>query len=440
VSGARQYGCAVCRRPLNRFRDGSGVVGYQHALNLAAHDHEPVPCPADRIAGGVIHCCDFCSTEDGNAWLFETAADITLVATGPGTRLTNNYGTRWAACPACADLVSTRNLDQVHARALDTAGLPRNDPASATARQMMATTLAALEPGRTLLLDGRTGTAPTLPPATLPKVRDRLSDLLDPDNALPELTDPTARRQIAAGLPMSRLYTVDTAYTDMAIAAASGLRGATIGALDVPAPYGLLTWAHPVDDRTTIAASWATDGRSIHVAMYRTLATTITGVQLQKVREQAGWLVPTGTTTLHPDHGVYGDHPAAVLLATWLLIAHRLTESIPVAVDPPIRKAYARSGRPTPEVQLVRLGPHPQRGAGTLAAAHGAQAHARRQPDHRWWVKPFVRNQPHGPRGTLRKPVLVFPFVNGPAGKPIRASTTVRILAQPTAREPGGKP
>jgi hypothetical protein len=28
---------------------------------------------------------------------------------------------------------------------------------------------------------------------------------------------------------------------------------------------------------------------------------------------------------------------------------------------------------------------------------------------------------------------------NGPAGKPIRASTTVRILAQPTARQPGGK-
>jgi hypothetical protein len=185
---------------------------------------------------------------------------------------------------------------------------------------MMAATLTALEPGRTFTLDGRSGAPPRLQPRQMPKIRDRLTILLDETNVVPALDDTVVRQELAAGLGMSRLYALDDLYTDMAIAAATSLRTASIAALDVPAPFGLLTWDHPVDDDGTIAMSWTTDENLIHAVAYCALGTTIDGAQLQRLREQAGWLLPTGWATLYPEYGI--DRPPRRAAAR-LLAAHQ---------------------------------------------------------------------------------------------------------------------
>lgn len=144
---------------------------------------------------------------------------------------------------------------------------------------------------------------------------------------------------------------------------------------------------------------------------------------------------------LPPGEAVDARSPAAVLVATWLLIAQRLTETAPVQVDKAIRKAYQRAGRPTPDVRLVRI-----RGSNSTRHPHAAMAH---RPDgerpatpheYRWWVKAHWRQQPYGPGRALRRPLLVLPQLRGPDDKPIKASTVVRMLAAapPPPHQPAG--
>ncbi|MBB5868530.1 hypothetical protein F4553_001909 [Allocatelliglobosispora scoriae] len=134
-----------------------------------------------------------------------------------------------------------------------------------------------------------------------------------------------------------------------------------------------------------------------------------------------------------------GDDPAAVLLASFLLIAHRLAEAVAVEVDKRVRSAYARAHRPAPEVRLIQLRPT-ARPHDSASPTDGSQPSARREPDHRWWVSPFTRLQPCGPGRSQRETVLILPFVNGPRGKPLRASTTVGLLAAPKSTTPSGNP
>lgn len=430
----RTYACLVCRRVLNRYQRGDGSIQYRHNLaELHAFDHDPVPRPADRIPGGPVYVCDFCAAEDTVCWKF-TSCEIMIVAETDTEQFINNYGTGWGACPVCAQWVSARDLQRLHTQSLTTAGLGPHTVQAATARQMMAATLAEMKPGRTLLLDGMYGLPPELPARLLPKIRDRLGVLLDPDNDIEDLADSAIRPlgMVASALDISRLYAIDTRYTDMAIAAAESLPALDCATVRVPSPFGLLLWSHPVDGHRNVAVSWATDANSIHVAFYRALGTSLDRLQEQFLRQQAGWLVPTTAFTLDSHESVDAAHPAATMLTTFLLIAHRLTETSQVIIDKKIRAAYARAHRPAPEVRLVHLRPSAR--PDTQGDGFRADGSARREPDYRWWVPPFVRNQPCGPGRTQREPVLILPHINGPRGKPVRASTTVRILAQPKPR------
>lgn len=124
--------------------------------------------------------------------------------------------------------------------------------------------------------------------------------------------------------------------------------------------------------------------------------------------------------------------PAGTVIATWLLIAQKLTETTPIDVDKTIRKAYQRAGRPAPDVRLVRI-------RGTAPAAAPRTAH---QPDdqtspdcgYRWWVRGHWRNQPYGPGRQQRRLIYLDSHLRGPEDKPIKASTTVRVLG--TSRTP----
>lgn len=47
---------------------------------------------------------------------------------------------------------------------------------------------------------------------------------------------------------------------------------------------------------------------------------------------------------------------------------------------------------------------------------------------HRWIVDPFWRQQAYGPHHSLRRPMLIGPYVKGPADRPLIVKETVRVL------------
>jgi hypothetical protein len=296
---------------------------------------------------------------------------------------------------------------------------------------MLQAVLQHLLPGRTLATVGHWQPVPPAA-AILPKVRDRLTQLLRSDLSLPLGLDPPAvRGQLADTLDTAHLYWIDEQFTDLTAHAAETLPTTTITADLPPAPHGLLAWARPLGPRTaTVAASWTSKPQGIRILTYRSVGADLTPIALQQLREQVGWLTPQ-----HHIECTFGDaldtaSPAPVLVTAWLLIAQRIAEQTPADIDRTIRKAYQRSGRPAPDVRLVQLKGAPMSGHNQAQPATGrADQGADRQ--FRWWVRGHWRNQAYGPGRALRRTIFIDPHIRGPHDRPIKASTTVRVLASP---------
>lgn len=97
--------------------------------------------------------------------------------------------------------------------------------------------------------------------------------------------------------------------------------------------------------------------------------------------------------------------------------------------------------RPLPKV--IRAG---KRKAPGITAAHFnvrvVNVHAPKRPaevpsselvrhvdwSHRWIVQPFWRQQAYGPNHSLRRPMLIGPYIKGPADKPLIVKETVHVL------------
>jgi len=341
------------------------------------------------------------------------------------------YGTDWSACFACAAFVAAGDLDGLHAR-LRQVGPPLDRIAAHAVRVMQQAVLDSLLPGRVVAAIGRWPATP-LSAGILPKVRDRPAALVRGPLGLPlGLDEVPVRAPVGVGLEAARLFWVDPQFTELAEYAARSLPATPVTVTDLPAPHGLLAWAQPVGARgDLVAASW--NSGPVRIIAYRSVGSGLAPAELQQLREQVGWLGPRTHTPLAPAELVNAGSPAAVVVATWLLIAQRLAETAPVVVDKAIRKAYQRAGRPAPEVRLVRI-----RGAnitGSVTRRPDGQDSPR--PEFRWWVKGYWRNQPYGPGRAQRRLIFLDPHLRGPEGKPIKASTTVRILAAPTAPDRG---
>jgi hypothetical protein len=423
VDPAQQVACRRCGSLLNRSLDlDTGQARFTHPARQAA-DHEPDPVPADQT--DTVYACDFCS-DPHIVYTFHTARAIqTVVVTGTD-QLVQDYGTEWSACLDCADLVHAGDLNGLHHRIMDV-GPPFDPEVADRLNAMLAAVLATIQPGRTLASIGRWPPTP-LPAAILPKVRDRLTRLLRGDDRLPiDLNDAHLRAQVTAGLDVARLYWIDDDFTDLVRHAAASLPRTAFTLADVPAPHGLLAWAQPVGDRADqVAASWSSGPAGTRIVGYRSIGAGLPPAALQHLREQVGWLVPRHTVTIESGQIIDAASPAGTLIASWLLIGQKLAETAPTPVDRSIRKAYQRAGRPTPEIRLVRIrgaAPVPER-----RAEHQAGEPSGREYQYRWWVRGHWRRQPYGPGRSQRKLIFIDPQVRGPAAKPIKASTTVRIL------------
>jgi hypothetical protein len=432
--GGRQMACGVCASPLNRYVDlDTGKVSYLHPFSARGTQpaHEPDPVPADQI--DTDHVCDFCA--DRKIVYAYRVRPVETVVDGPGGRLIQHYGTDWSACIDCAHLLELRDERALLARIVRRGGF-REQQVIDQLRLFLSDVFAGLQPGRTVMAIGRWQPVP-LPAPSLPRVRDRLADLLRGPDYLPaDLDNTDLRTRVADSLRTAHLYWIDPQFTDLAVHAAESLPARPVTA-HPPAPHGLIAWAQPVGQRhDTVAATWTTGTDGIDVVGYRSVGAGLDGTSLQRLREQVGWLTPQQYR--HLPAGAAGDAAdpvVAIVMANWLLIAQKLAETVLSDVDRTIRRAYQRTGRPVPQVRLVRIRgtAQPTAGAGTPQRSGDAATVER---TYRWWVRGHWRNQPYGPGRSQHRWIFIDPQLRGPDDKPIKASTTVRILGtrQPLPR------
>ncbi|MEU8112737.1 hypothetical protein [Micromonospora sp. NPDC048947] len=415
-----EMACQICLSPLNTL---GMPPTYVHPTHLATDGHEPAPVPVSRL-DTVRRSCDFCG-DPYPIWTLQ-GGEATAIAIGPTAGLVQDFGDSWAACAACQTHIDEGRNDKVIDRAVRELGLTHQPQARQRIEELHLAFLNARLPGRTLITT-TTWPATTIAAVELPKVRDRLTRFYRGTDNLPAtlgITD--TRQQIAAGLERSHLYWIDNDFTDLAEHAAVQLPDVRISRDLIPSADGMLIWPRPVTHRQLTAASWTTTTHGRTTILYRTIGGGLHGKPLQRLREQVGWLAPTSATHLPEQHSTPGDHPAAALVATWLLIAQQAADVTAARVDRSVAKTYARTNRPLPEVRIVRI-----RGRRT-----SPRPDAEKMPGNpgdpqasRSWVSGHWRNQAHGPGRSLRRPVYIHPFLRGPDDAPIKLSTTVRMLS-----------
>ncbi|MFG3602427.1 hypothetical protein [Micromonospora chersina] len=414
-----EMACQVCLAPLNTL----GIPPtYLHPAHLATDGHDPAPAPVSQL-DTVRRSCDFC----GNPYPTWTlhGGEVTALAVGPTAGLIQNFGHAWAACPTCHTHIDDGRHDKLAEHAARTLGLSNHPQARQRVEELHRAFLDARLPGRALITT-TAWPATTITAAEVPKVRDRLSSFYRGNDQLPAALEITSTRaEIATGLDRSHLYWVDNDFTELAEHAAAQLPDTPISRDALPSTDGLLIWARPLTPNQLTAASWTATNTGLRLVLYRTIGAGLEPRPLQRLREQVGWLTPMYATRLGEREPIGKNHPAAGLLATWLLINQKAAEVATARPDKGLAKSYARTNRPTPEVRVVRIRGRHLPSAARPSTPNGAQ----RSQSSRFWVSGHWRNQAHGPRRSLRRPVYIHPFLKGPDDAPISLSTTVRMLS-----------
>ncbi|MET8912476.1 hypothetical protein [Micromonospora sp. NPDC004551] len=414
-----EMACQICLSPLNTL--GTPPT-YVHPIQLTTDGHAPVPVPVSQL-DTVQRTCDFCG-DPYPTWTL-VGGEVTALAIGAAAGLVQNFGQAWAACATCQTHIDDGRIYKVVDRAVQAFGLGDHSQARERIKQLHQAFLNARGPGRTLITT-TAWPATAITARELPKIRDRLARFYRSEDGLPTaLATAETRQDIAAGLDRAGLFWIDSDFTDLAEYAAEKLPDVTTSRDLMPSTDGLLVWPRPVTPRQITAASWTTTTEGWHLVSYRTIGGGLDGTPLQRLREQVGWLAPISTVQVHERHALPVDHPVAALTATWLLIAQQAAQVTTAEVDKVVRKTYARTNRPAPEVRVVRIGAN---GGGAPSSARSAPGDPAPSQTSRFWVSGHWRNQPYGPGRALRRPIYISPFLRGPDNAPIRLGTTVRIL------------
>ncbi len=132
--------CRTCRLKVSRVQAPDGQIWYAHH---GQHDHEVEPVA--MAVADVIHVCDFCLAPHP-AWCFpllEHASTESAVHPELGwTMKAVDTDGWWAACQACMELISARQIGKLRDRAL-AAGVARRGGLTAWERQSVIDQLAA---------------------------------------------------------------------------------------------------------------------------------------------------------------------------------------------------------------------------------------------------------------------------------------------------------
>ncbi len=408
-----EMACRQCLHPLNTIGD---PPKYVHPFAAGQDGHPPVPVQVTTLHT-VHRTCDFCG-DRCPLWSL-TGSNLAAVSERDNHTYIQNMGETWASCAPYQRLAAVKNVPALVERAVTGLGVAKHRHSHASIAELHAAFLSTLQPGRVLITT--TAWPPTpIHAKDLPKVRDRLARFYRGSDGLPTDTgQPELRGHLARGLDRAGLFWIDDEFTELAEHAANQLPAATINRDDMPAQDGLLIWARPITDRHVVAASWTVEYDRWHLTCYRNIGGDLDATNLQHIREQVGWLAPMTTTTVATNGLLNENDPAAPLVGTWLLIAQKVAEAVPVDIDPGLRKSYARAKRTLPDVRIVRIRARPEqhKAAGTTSSERVYKG--------RFWVSAHWRNQAYGPGRTLRRPIYVGAFLKGPEELPIVATSTV---------------
>lgn len=423
--------CAVCSYALVVIDDGDGPVRYEHPV-VPREDHTAAPVPAYQLPDAYRRC-HICS-QPHPMWHYQTDP-IEAVAIGGVRTVVEEYSTRWHVCHDCAQLIDADDVNSLHRRSISFVKWSADRPEAQILYGIHRAVVLTRHPAKTLLTTTR-WTPAVLKAATLPKVRDRLTGLLRGPIGLPRpLHRRTDRTVIADGLEHAHLYFVDAEFTALTAQVHTDLPATTLTDRIVPPAGGLLAWPNPVDHRHHLAAaSWTRHGDGWDLLCYRSVGADLPGQVMPNIRHDIGWLLPVHAVRLPFSTVITSDDPLAALVTTWLLIAQQLAQPQPTVVDPSIRKAYQRSRRTPPEVRLVQIKARPT--PPQLPRPTASSPSGRAKPDHRFWVTEHERNQAYGPGRSLRKAIIIEPFLKGDPYLPIKASTTIRVLGSTRRNRP----
>lgn len=106
--------------------------------------------------------------------------------------------------------------------------------------------------------------------------------------------------------------------------------------------------------------------------------------------------------------------PVKAMLALWMLMQQRVTETVVPAISPRTERRWKRKGV-KPQVNVINL--RRRRIISQTAAEH--ESGGTREWSGRWMVKGHWRQQPYGPGRQERRWVYIHPFLKGPDDLPI---------------------
>ncbi|QVJ03082.1 hypothetical protein KGD82_13690 [Nocardiopsis eucommiae] len=283
-------------------------------------------------------------------------------------------------------------------------------------------------------------------PRELPKLRDQtMRHLDDPASALRSGTGDDAKEgldALAANLRESGLYWVASDMAALAVSSGSQLAAAQWSTADRPSERGLIVLEGGVGhmDAQGVeipieACAWGPHPEGCLVWLLisrRGLAQKMTRTDLTLVVEDIPPLLPVYAFTVPVDGSVpmVEIDPAVpqpvvgALAASWLLMQQpTLIDTQRERPDRAVRKAYARQGRPDPEVTLVDL----RRQYVPQGQEDSEEERKAGRYRHRFVVSGHWRNQAYGKERALRRQTWIPAYVKGPDGAPMLASEKVNV-------------
>jgi len=247
----------------------------------------------------------------------------------------------------------------------------------------------------------------------------------------------------ATGLAHAELFFVEPAMISLAGAAGASLPPFTLEPEDIPAPFGFIYFAEPLElanapeTDPTWAASWRPDGANgLHIDWYNDLealsahAPDDGSLLATSLRKGPPLQALTNTQIRYGEHGTYGEaHQGAplndsrkawlnTLKAIWLLMQQPLASVVEQQPDRAARRRLRRLEQEPATVRVIAL----RRTKG--ASGPGSSD---REYHHQWIVRGHWRQQWH-PKRQLHRPVWIAPHIKGPEGAPLIGGEKVYAL------------
>lgn len=454
--------CDVCDQSLTRFISGAGET-WVHARSWMKHDHEPVPraVPLTERHGQL---CDFCGQDRQTYWKFVGER----LRHGSGNTV-HDYGTAWGACDICSTMVKNGDLESLLERVMRISPLAKTrNPAYETRIRIdlinMWTTF--LGTVHTEVYVGPKREPAKLHPRMMPKIQMGLvkfwksQGLLEqltagrraamqnhgvpglhaghedefvvrygPTDVMPDQVWKNHTDHLSAGIMVSELIWISSAFTQLATMAGQDLEKLLISREELPEKFGLMIYEQPIGEiprpggmAAIRAVSWTLVPGGIWLNLYLQGEDADPDVDVEQMRSELGYLMCP-----NPGVGFAFDHELPVpdddafsfittIFATWFLMKQPgVAESSSAPVDKKLARAFQRShNRRLPEVRLVDLRRQPTRSHENTSTGEGRQLTVRIYRRGHW------KRQFYGPGRALRKTIYVSAYIAGPDDAPLK--------------------